>query len=221
MYNVWNMAHWDHRLATEDTKGPRKQKAPALGLAFSVGMTSGCESYIVRAMATKTKRARGPANYRARPGHPQAGPEHAEEQVEKFIDKYSPEVAALMRVCRANMQALVPGAVELVYDNYNALVIGYGPSERASEAPLSIAAYPKWVNLYFLDGVGLPDPKKILRGGGKVVRNVIIKEAADLQRPEVKALIKEALKRTFPRIDPKQERRVAIRAVAVKQRARR
>lgn len=126
-----------------------------------------------------------------------------------------------MRACRAKMQALVPGAVELVYDNYNALVIGYGPSERASEAPMSIAAYPKWVNLYFLDGVGLPDPKKILRGGGKVVRNIMVKDAAELDRAEVRALIKEALRRTVPRIDPKAERRVAIRAVAEKQRARR
>src|SRR4029078_6198364 len=126
-----------------------------------------------RAMATKAKKAKASRTDRATPGNLPGDPE---EQIERFIDKYSPEVATLMRGCRAKMQALAPGAVELVYDNYNALVIGYGPSERASEAPLSIAAYPKWVNLYFLDGVGLPDPKKILRGGGKVVRNIMVKD---------------------------------------------
>jgi hypothetical protein len=143
-----------------------------------------------------------------------------EKQLNGFIEKYSPEIAALMRACRAKMRALTPGAVELVYDNYNALVIGYGPSERASEAPLSIAAYPKWVNLYFLDGVGLPDPKKILKGGGKVVRSISVKDASELDRPEVRALIREALKRTFPRIDPKQKRWLVIRAVSAKQRVR-
>lgn len=159
-----------------------------------------------RAMAAKAQ----PAKVKGSP----------EKQLKGFIDKYTPEVAALMRACREKMRALTPGAVELVYDNYNALVIGYGPSERASEAPLSIAAYPKWVNLYFLDGVGLPDPKEILKGGGKVVRNVSVTDASELDRPEVRALIKEALKRTFPRIDPKQERRLLIRAVSAKQRAR-
>lgn len=158
-----------------------------------------------RAMATKAKRAKDPA----------------EERLEKFIDKYTAKIAELMRECRAKMQAMVPGAVELVYDNYNALVIGFGPSERASEAPLSIAAYPRWVNLYFLDGVGLPDPKKILKGAGKVVRNITVKDAAELDRPEVRALVKEALKRTFPRIDPKQERRLVIKSVSAKQRPRR
>ena len=164
-----------------------------------------------RAMATKAKIAKMPVE----------GDRRTESELEKFIGKYTPETAALMRACRAKMQAMVPGAVELVYDNYNALVIGYGPTERASEAPLSIAAYPRWVNLFFLDGVGLPDPKKILKGGGKVVRNITVKDAAELDRPEVKALVKEALRRTLPRIDPKQARRLVIKSVSAKQRARR
>jgi hypothetical protein len=35
------------------------------------------------------------------------------------------------------------GAIELVYDNYNALVIGYGPTERASDALIFLAVYPR------------------------------------------------------------------------------
>ena len=38
----------------------------------------------------------------------------------------------------------------MVYDNYNALVVGFGPSERASEAVVSLAIFPKWVTLCFL-----------------------------------------------------------------------
>jgi len=118
------------------------------------------------------------------------------------------------------MRARVPGAVELVYDNYNALVVGFGASERASEAVFSIALYPRWVNLFFLYGVGLPDPHKILKGSGKQVRSITIKDAAELDRPEVRALMDAALERADPPIDPKQKRRMAIRAVAEKQRPR-
>lgn len=164
---------------------------------------------VSRAMATKAQTAK------------LVDTRSAEALLAKFIDKYSKEVAELFRECRVKMQELVPGAVELVYDNYNALVIGFGPSEHASEAPLSIAAYPRWVNLYFLDGIGLPDPKRILKGSGKMVRNLTVRDAAELDRPEVKALIKEALKRTIPQIDAKAKRRLVIRAVSAKQRPRR
>ena len=62
-------------------------------------------------------------------------------QLDEFLAKYSPEIAALARAVHRKMPAQLPGAVELVYDNYNALVIGFGPSERASEAIFSIALY--------------------------------------------------------------------------------
>ena len=49
----------------------------------------------------------------------------------------------------------------------NALAIGFGPTERASEAIFSIAVFPRWVSLFFLQGAGLPDPDGILQGEWK------------------------------------------------------
>jgi hypothetical protein len=48
------------------------------------------------------------------------------------------------------MRKLVPGAIEMVYDNYNWLVIGFGPPERPSEAIFSIVLPPGKVTLCFL-----------------------------------------------------------------------
>jgi hypothetical protein len=89
-----------------------------------------------------------------------------EQQLAGFIGKFTPEIAALIRSARRKMRARLPGAVELVYDNYNFFVIGFGPSERPSEAIFSIAAQAKGVSLCFLQGAGLPDPKGLLRGAG-------------------------------------------------------
>jgi hypothetical protein len=44
-----------------------------------------------------------------------------------------PEFAKLIRACRAEMRRLLPTTIELVCDNYNFFVIGYGPTERALE----------------------------------------------------------------------------------------
>src|ERR1051325_5444510 len=97
-----------------------------------------------------------------------------EKQLAGFIARYTPEIAVLAQAILAKMRARLPGAVELVYDNYNALVIGFGPTERASEAIFSIVLYPRWVSLFFLEGASLPDPQKRLKGSGKVVRYIVI-----------------------------------------------
>src|SRR4051794_9843935 len=112
-----------------------------------------------------------------------------EARLEGFLAKYTPEVAAEAVAALERLRPQVPGAVEMVYDNYNALVVGFGATERASEAVLSIAVMPRWVTLCFLQGAALPDPHGLLRGEGNVVRNLRLGSAADLDRPEVRELI--------------------------------
>jgi hypothetical protein len=74
----------------------------------------------------------------------------AKAQLESFLEKFSPEIAKQATAILREMRRRYPTALELVYDNYNALAIGFGPTERASDAIFSIALYPKWVSLFFL-----------------------------------------------------------------------
>ena len=92
------------------------------------------------------------------------------------------------------MRARFPDAVEMVYDNYNFFVIGYGPTRRPSDAIFSLAADRNGIRLCFLQrGPELPDPCGLLRGSGKVVRTLPLAAADDLDRPEVQALVVAAL----------------------------
>ena len=88
-----------------------------------------------------------------------------------MLAKYTPAMSAQMKAAHATMRKLVPGAVEMVYDNWNGLVVGFGPTERASEAVLSLIALPDHVTICFLFGKKLPDPDKLLKGGGNRVRH--------------------------------------------------
>ena len=142
-------------------------------------------------------------------------------QLESFLDKFTPEVATLARDCLTKMRARLPGAMQLVYDNYNALAIGFGPSERASEAIFSIVLYPRWVTLFFLQGAGLADPKRVLKGSGKVVRHIVLASAADLDLPAIQDLMGRALKRAEVGIDPTAPGRLVTRSICAKQRPRR
>jgi hypothetical protein len=144
------------------------------------------------------------------------------EQLDVFLDRFSPDVAKRTRSALTKLRKLCPGATELVYDNYNALAIGFAPSERASEVIVSVAVYPKYPSLFFLqDGVKLPDPTRRLRGAGNKVRHIVINDAKMLDEPDVKALIALALSRAKVPLDPKARRSIVIKVVAPKQRPRR
>jgi hypothetical protein len=147
--------------------------------------------------------------------------ESPEAQLEKFLARYTPEIAGLGRASLEKMRKRLPGAIELVYDNYNALVIGFCLGERPSESLFSIALYPRWVNLFFLRGKNLSDPQKLLKGSGNQVRAIQLETAGTLDDPGVLELIEEALERAGATIDLKRARRMEIRAIAPKQRPRR
>lgn len=144
-----------------------------------------------------------------------------QQQLDTFLDKFTADIAASARASLRHMRKRLPGATEIVYDNYNALAIGFGPSEKTSHAIFSIAVYPRWASLFFLQGIGLPDPKKLLKGNGTKVRHIVLTSPADILSPDIDALIAHALKSAKVAIDPKQKRRLLIKSVSAKQRPRR
>jgi hypothetical protein len=145
----------------------------------------------------------------------------AQTQLDGFIDKFTPEVARLTRALFAKAKARIPGAQILVYDNYNALAIGFSPSDRAGQAILSLAVMPRWVTLCFLWGVHLSDPDKMLKGSGSRVRNVRLMTPEAFDDPRIQALIAEALEKAEPPIDPAGGQRLIVKSISAKQRRRR
>jgi hypothetical protein len=132
-------------------------------------------------------------------------------ELDQIIAKQPPEMAKLTRAVLAKLRPRFPGAVELVYDKKRGMVVGFCPDEHASNVINSIGVYSKWINLYFFEGDTLPDPEGILQGSGTIVRNIRITGADDLDRPAVKALMAEALKRAHPKLNPKAKRKVLIK----------
>jgi hypothetical protein len=147
--------------------------------------------------------------------------ETPETQLASFITKYTPEIAALAEGILNRMRKLYPTAVEIVYDNYNALAIGFGPSDRASEVIFSITLYPKWVSLFFMQAKGLSDPYLLLRGSGSVARHVVLKSVHMLDDPELRALMDDASAKAKLPLNAEGKHRLVIKSVSKKQRPRR
>ena len=148
-------------------------------------------------------------------------PDDPELQLAGFIEKFDPAVAALIRSARRALQKRLPTAQELVYDNYNFFVIGYSPTERPSDAFVSLAADRNGATLFFIRGAGLPDPAGLLQGAGKQVRFVRCGSATTLALPAVEALLAAAADRLDPGLRTAGKGKLIIRSVSAKQRPRR
>ena len=132
-------------------------------------------------------------------------------ELDAMIARQPPEMQQLTKAVLARLRPRFPGAIEMVYDKANTLVIGFCPDERPSNAITSMAVYRKWINLYFFEGDAMSDPEGLLQGSGTMVRHIRITSAGELDRPAVKALISEALKLADPPLDKKATRQVMIR----------
>jgi len=131
-------------------------------------------------------------------------------QLDGFLRAYPDAIYVLANEVLAMVDARLRGAARLVYENWNATVVGYTPDGKSRHAVCSVAAYRRWVNLFFFLGPELADPDGLLRGTGSTVRNVRIENSAQLDQ-RVAALLQSALDQWPYPFDP---RRLEHRAIA-------
>lgn len=143
------------------------------------------------------------------------------KQVAGFIAKFDPAIAKVVRSARATLRKRWPTAVELVYDNYNALAIAFGTTERQSEIIASVAVYASGANLYFMYGASLPDPAHLLQGSGNKGRFIRLVNAAVLDAPVVQGFLRAAEQRAKPPLPATGRGYTVIKLIAPKQRPRR
>jgi hypothetical protein len=135
----------------------------------------------------------------------------AAKQLDFFIGRFSPDIAAQARGVLKRVRARLPGAVEMVYDKANALVVGFGPTEKPSEAVFSVVVYARWILLYFLQGAALADPNGLLKGAGRIGRHIRLTDAKTLDDPLVRELMDDAVDLMDVPFPPGQKSKIVIR----------
>ena len=110
----------------------------------------------------------------------------------KFLEAFPLESREIALWLRDFVWDIYPECNELIYDNYNFLAFGWGPTDRMSDIFCSIAVGTRGVIFGFMWGVKLYDPKGLLRGGGNQFRSLRVPEIARFPKTDVKKLIKQA-----------------------------
>jgi hypothetical protein len=142
-------------------------------------------------------------------------------QLDTCLERFDPSIQTLVREARARLRRRLPTALELVYDNYNALAIGFASSERKSDAIVSLAVYARGVNLYFIYGAALPDPHRLLIGSGNQGRFIRLESADMIDRREVIELLNAAVAEGDTPLPRSGRGRLIIKSVSPKRRPRR
>jgi hypothetical protein len=141
----------------------------------------------------------------------------------KFLEPFPESIRETALWMRDFVWDLYPKANELIYDNYNALAIGWSPTEKMGHIFCSVAAYRSGKNLHFgfYWGSQINDPKKMLLGEGNQYRYLLITKKEDLPKTYVKQLLKEAFANSVMKVkDPKQivHGKTITKSVSVKKR---
>ncbi|WP_299214095.1 DUF1801 domain-containing protein [uncultured Aquimarina sp.] len=117
----------------------------------------------------------------------------ANPQLKKFIEPYDQGIQKLTLELRNFITELVPQANELIWDDYNAVAIGYSKSEKLKDAFCHIALYSQHVNFGFNRGVELTNTSIKLNGKGKLIRHIKVKDFEFFPKEDIKKMIWEAV----------------------------
>jgi hypothetical protein len=120
--------------------------------------------------------------------------------IEGFLQNYPPNVQELARLTQAWVKQVLPESSEELALGYKMIMYKLRPNGR--QFVVYIAPYPKHVNLGFLMGTSLSDPHKVLKGTGKTLRHIKIKQAGDLEKVGVRAVVEAAWEEAVIRNEP-------------------
>jgi hypothetical protein len=111
--------------------------------------------------------------------------------IDDFLSGYGEEIFTRALLLRNVLLEELPEITEQLDLSSRMLFYGYG--QKYSELICVIIPSKKGLKLGFNRGVELPDPAGLLEGTGKISRYVVIRSEADVERPELKALIAAGL----------------------------
>ncbi|MFT3743421.1 MAG: DUF1801 domain-containing protein [Pyrinomonadaceae bacterium] len=102
-----------------------------------------------------------------------------------------PELIELYIGLREFVLNIYPDCNEMVYHTH-ALTSVYSISEKLADAFCTLPIYTDHVNLGLNKGTLLPDPHKLLRGTGNLMRHIPVEQRSDYRNDAVRDIVKAA-----------------------------
>jgi hypothetical protein len=125
----------------------------------------------------------------------------------KFLEPFPENVKETALWLREFIWDLYPKTNELIYDNYNALALGWSLTEKLGHTFCSIAVGRSTKNVHFgfYWGSQIADPDKILLGNGNQYRYILVPDRKEFPKAYIKKLLKEAYTNSLSKVKDKIE----------------
>lgn len=145
--------------------------------------------------------------------------------LEKFLKPFPREVVNTVRELRTFIWDIYPTSNELIYDNYNAVAVGWSPTDRVGHifCSLAIGRTSHNVHFGFYWGAELDDPKKLLIGKGNQYRYILVPDLKKFPKAYIKRLVREAYANSMKKVkDPGQllQGQTIVKSVSAKKRSK-
>jgi hypothetical protein len=117
-------------------------------------------------------------------------------QLLEFLHGYAPTIQSLALGLRTVVLAEMAPCHEYIFAMRSKVVLLYAATERViADGICSINVFTKHITLAFYRGADFADRRGLLQGTGKKMRHVRLTKLSDLDRPELRAYLREARKR--------------------------
>jgi hypothetical protein len=125
----------------------------------------------------------------------------------QFLKPFDTDIRQLVLWLREFVWNLYPTTNELIYDNYNALAFGWSPTDKVGHTFCSIAVgrTSKNVHFGFYWGSEIADPDKVLIGGGKQYRYILVTDKRNFPKTYIQKLLKEAYANSLAKVKDKKQ----------------
>ena len=125
----------------------------------------------------------------------------------KFLSPFDREIKDIVIWLREFIWDTYPKTNELIYDNYNALAVGWSPTDRVGHTFCSIAVGRTSKNIHFgfYWGSEISDPEKKLIGQGNQYRYILVKSISEFPKAYIKKLLKEAYANSMTKVKNKKQ----------------
>jgi hypothetical protein len=111
----------------------------------------------------------------------------------EFLYRYDRGVQTLALGLRKLIHEEMGPCHEYIFEMRSKVVFLYGSTEHViADGICNIGVFRKHVTLGFTRGADLKDPAGILQGSGKLMRHITVKRLSDLDRPEIRAFLRQA-----------------------------
>jgi len=112
---------------------------------------------------------------------------------------YDPHVSSLALALREIVLEEAPEAIESLAKGY-AVAIGFSfTGKPMKDGFCHVVAYSTHVNLGFNRGAQLPDPARILKGTGKSIRHLKLRNHEELDNPLIRRYLQAAIEQVSGR----------------------